>query len=211
MIRPIDSMRRWWTGNGAQVGGRAGVHTGGNGHHGPAAPDRQLPPPAPQAPAHAPVLPPEPAWLARLDEAGFPRTLVYPGTTLGRLLDQSADRFPGATAMIYGDSRWTYAELLNRVNRLAGGLASLGVRRGERVLMALPNCPEFVVAFLAIQKLGAVVVNVGPLMGVVDLRQAMAMTSPDVAIGLALLAPALGRAGHRSTVDYWVWVSLQSY
>src|SRR5688500_14470419 len=130
MIRPIDSMRRWWTGGSAQPGGQSGDQTGGNGAHAPAAPGRQLPAPAPQAPASAPALPPEPAWLARLDDAGYPRTLVYPGTTLGRLLDQSADRFPDATAVVYGDSRWTYRELLNRVNRLAGGLASLGVRRG---------------------------------------------------------------------------------
>ena len=84
----------------------------------------------------------------------MPRSLVYPTTTLGRILDQSADRFGDATALIYGDARWTYRELLSRVNRMAGGLASLGVRRGERVLLTLPNCPEFVVTFFAVQKLG---------------------------------------------------------
>src|SRR5687767_7084549 len=80
-------------------------------------------------------------WLTQLDKAGLPSTLVYPSTTLGRLLDQTADRFGSATAMIYEDKKWTYGELLAQVNRMAGGLAGLGVRRHDRVLLTLPNCP----------------------------------------------------------------------
>src|ERR1043165_7367649 len=95
-------------------------------------------------------------WLKQLDRAGIPRTLTYPTTTLGRILDQTAERFGGATALVFESKHWTFRELLAQVNRMAGGLASLGVRRGDRVLMTLPNCPEFVVAFLAIQKLGAI-------------------------------------------------------
>src|SRR2546429_3547498 len=86
----------------------------------------------------------EPPWLTQLDGAGLPRSLIYPSTTLSRALDQTADRFNSATAMIYGEKKWTYAELLAQVNRMAGGLAGLGVRRGDRVLLTLPNCPEFV-------------------------------------------------------------------
>ena len=80
---------------------------------------------------------------------GLPRTLVYPHTTLGRLLDQTADRFGPATAMVYNHRTWIWEELRQQVNRMAGGLASVGVRRGERVVMTLPNCPEYVVAFFA--------------------------------------------------------------
>jgi len=115
--------------------------------------------------AHAPASP----WLAQLDRAGIPRTLTYPTTTLGRMLDQTADRFGASAALVYMNKQWTYRELLAQVNRMAGGLATLGVRRGDRVLVTLPNCPEFVIAFFAVQKLGAVVVNAGPLMGADDL------------------------------------------
>ena len=101
--------------------------------------------------------------------AGVLRTLTYPTTTLGRLVDQAADRFGDAIALLFGDQSWTYGELRSMVNRTAGGLAIMGVRRGDRVLLALPNCPEFVMTFLAAQKLGAIVVNAGPLMGHDDL------------------------------------------
>jgi long-chain acyl-CoA synthetase len=194
MIRPIDTMKRWW---------KNGEHA----LHGPESPAESrllVTRPAPPAPA-------EPPWLATLDQLGMPRSLVYPTTTLGRIVDQSADRFGDATALIYGDARWTYRELLSRVNRMAGGLASLGVRRGERVLLTLPNCPEFVVTFFAVQKLGAVVINAGPLMGADDLRAVIAMTSPRVAVGIDLQSPLLAHVGDRSTLEAWVWVSLQEY
>jgi long-chain acyl-CoA synthetase len=167
--------------------------------------------PEQQQPQRRVAPPVEAPWLKTLDDAGVPRTLHYPTTTLGRILDHAADRFADVTALIYNHKRWTYSELLEQVNRMAGGLAGLGVRRGERVLLTLPNCPESVISFLAIQKLGAVVVNVGPLMGKDDLRTVIAMTSPRVAIGLDLLAPALTGAAHGSTVEHFVWVTLQLY
>jgi long-chain acyl-CoA synthetase len=155
--------------------------------------------------------PTEAPWLAHFDRAGIPRHLKYPTTTLGRILDQSADRFGDTEALLYNDHRWTYRELQAAVNRMAGGLAHLGVRRGERVLLVLPNCPEFVIAFLAIQKLGAVVINAGPLMGRDDLQTVVGMTNPRVAICLDLQAGTLHWACRGSSVEHLVYVSLQAY
>ena len=84
-----------------------------------------------------------------------------PTDTLSTASRFTADRCGTATALIYNHRTWTWQEVREQANRLAGGLARLGVRRGERVVMTLPNCPEFVAAFFAIQKLGAVLVNCG--------------------------------------------------
>ena len=157
------------------------------------------------------VVPLEPPWLAQMDRAGLPRTLVYPSMSLSRLLDQNAERFGDATAIVYNHRKWTWLELREQTNRLAGGLAHLGVRRGERVILTLPNCPEFIISFFAILKLGAVVVNVGPLMGADDLLTVFTLTSPRVVIGLDLQSPILCRAGKDSTVEHWVWVTLAFY
>ena len=194
----LSHFKRWWSGNGEASQGAADAGS-------------VSPVPVRPAPVRPPAAPVEAPWLKVLDAAGVPRTLNYPSMTLGRLLDQCTDRYPDVTALIYNHRRWTYRELLEQVNRMAGGLASLGVRRGERVLLTLPNCPESVISFMAIQKLGAVVVNAGPLMGKDDLRTTIAMTSPRVAIGLDLLSPALTGASHGSTVEHFVWVSLQLY
>jgi long-chain acyl-CoA synthetase len=197
----IDTALGWWRHNEP----RDGAERNGNGAPKPVdgAPVVAEPPAAAAAA--------EPAWLPQLDRLGIPRTLVYPTTTLGRLLDQTADRFGAATSLVYNHRSWTWQEVREQTNRLAGGLARLGVRRGDRVLVTLPNCPEFVFAFYAIQKLGAVIVNAGPLMGVDDLQAVFTMTSPRAVIGLDLQSPILCRAGKDSTVEHWVWVSLAFY
>lgn len=191
MIGPIDTMmRRWWR------------------HEDPALPqpgqteaDRQAPPvPIPSEP-----------WLARIEQAGIPTKLTYPSTTLARLLDQTADRFGDSPAVFYEQQTWTYRELLASVNRAAGALASMGVRHGDRVLLALPNCPEFLTTFMGCQKLGAVVVNVGPLMGADDLRAVIALTRPRAAIGLDLQSGMMTRADETSAIEHWIWVSLRDY
>ncbi|MBI1372510.1 MAG: AMP-binding protein [Phycisphaera sp.] len=141
----------------------------------------------------------------------IPRSLNYPTTSIGRVLDQTADRFPEAPALEYGDLRWDYHQLRQKTQRVAGGLANLGVRKGDRVLMALPNCPEFVTVFMAAQKLGAVVVNAGPLIGVDDLRRLIEMTEPRVVVGLDLQATMITPAGLDRPKLKWLWVSLIEY
>src|SRR5438552_19134344 len=192
----LNAMLRWWkesNGNGKSLAGQKPVST-----------DRIMPPPRALPPA-------QPAWLAQLDREGIPRSLNYPTTTLGRIVDQAADRFGALPALIYNNRRISYDELLSRVNRMAGGLSRLGVRKGERVVLALPNCPEYVVSFFAIQKLGAIVINAGPLLGADDLRSLITLTTPRAIVGLDLQAPKLMGAAKDSSVDHFVWVTLQSY
>jgi long-chain acyl-CoA synthetase len=202
MRGPLDVVMRWWKeGNGNGNGNGNGR---GNGHG--AAPTAVGESPAPRQ-----ETPPEPPWLAQLDREGIPRSLRYPTSTLARIVDQAADRFGDLPAVIYHPNRWSYRELLATINRMAGGLARLGVRKGDRVVLTLPNCPEYVVSFFAIQKLGAVVVNAGPLMGADDLRAVMTLTDARVLIGLDLQASHLIAAAKDSAVEHFIWVTLQSY
>lgn len=210
MKRPFTAIRHWWGRNGDHLPDDRKVAL----QH---SPSTDAPPPA-SGPEQEPRREPRPApSLDRgskpspLDSVGIPPTLSYPATTLGRVLDQSADRYGDLVAVIYEQKQFTYRQLLALVNRMAGGLASLGVRRGDRVLLALPNCPEFIITFMAIQKLGAVCVNVGPLMGADDVQAAITLTTPRVAIGLDLQAAMLCECGRDSSIDAWVWVSLQEY
>jgi long-chain acyl-CoA synthetase len=197
MRGPFDVMLRWWKDNGHGNG-----HGNGRGDASPAVREQS-------APRLLPA--PEPPWLAQFDREGIPRSLRYPTTTLGRLLDQSADRFGDIPALVYNETRWTYHALLARVYRMAGGLSRLGVRKGDRVVLALPNCPEYVLAFFATQKLGAILVNAGPLMGADDLRALLTLTTPHVVIGLDLQASQFVDAARDSAVAHFVWASLQSY
>lgn len=202
----LENMRRWWSPRNGN--GEAGRNGSGNGHVARTSPD----PDHLSPPGHNGQAKKQSPWLGQLDKAGIPRSLRYPSTPLGRLLDQTVDRFGDCDAVDYRNTRWTYRELLDRVNRLAGGLACLGVRKGDRVLMTLPNCPEFITAFFAIQKLGAVPVNAGPLMGQEDLREAVRLARPRVAVCLDLSAAhVMGAIEHQDDIEHFVWTSLATY
>ena len=74
---------------------------------------------------------------------------------VAHLLEASARHLPTRTALVFGDRRWTYADLDREAGRVAAGLARLGVRAGQRVCLHLGNRPEFVFAYYGCQKLGA--------------------------------------------------------
>ena len=69
---------------------------------------------------------------------------------------------PDDVALVYRDERVTHAELVDRVERLAAGLAAEGIGPGDAVALLLPNDPSFVASYYAISALGAVVVPVNP-------------------------------------------------
>ncbi len=77
---------------------------------------------------------------------------------LGRLLEERAKKHPKRAALLYEGKAISFEELNKNVNRLANGLKDLGISRGDRVAIMLPNTPEFVYSFFACQRLGAVAV-----------------------------------------------------
>ncbi len=101
-------------------------------------------------------------WLSHYDPS-VPAHLDYPPVPVFHFLDEAARRCPTRPCLIFRGEMLTYAETAARVDRLAAALTRLGVRKGERVGLFLPNCPEFVLAYFAILKAGAVVVATNPL------------------------------------------------
>ncbi len=77
---------------------------------------------------------------------------------LGEMLEEITSRFKRREAIRFEGKIYSYQELNEQANRVAGGLATLGIAKGDRVAMMLPNIPDFVFSFFGIQKLGAVAV-----------------------------------------------------
>ncbi|MHA2176364.1 MAG: AMP-binding protein [Candidatus Hodarchaeales archaeon] len=75
-----------------------------------------------------------------------------------RFLEEAAQTFPDNVATIFFDAKITYKDLWNRVLRFASSLDKIGIKKGDRIGIYLPNCPQFVVAFFAINRLGATIV-----------------------------------------------------
>ena len=77
--------------------------------------------------------------------------------------DRMSEKYPDRTAIVYLGERFTYAQLRDLSERFAGALADMGVKKGDRVMIYVSNCAQWVIAFLGIQKVGAVLVPVSPI------------------------------------------------
>ena len=110
-----------------------------------------------------------PPWVKNY-QPGVPAEIDLPTESLVTMLETSVAQAGDHPAMEFFGRRTTYTELGDQIDRAAEGLRQLGVRAGDRVALILPNCPQHVVAFYAVLRLGAVVVEHNPLYTSRELR-----------------------------------------
>jgi long-chain acyl-CoA synthetase len=134
---------------------------------------------------------------------GVPDSYEYPQVPLTRFLDDAAKDFPEGCAVEFGGARLSYRVLAEHVDRLATALAGLGVAHGDRVALALPSCPQHVVAVFAVLRLGAVAVEIEPGCGPGELGRRLHETESVVVVcldsdyrALAQLKGQLPHLGH---------------
>ena len=96
-------------------------------------------------------------------EEGVPHTIDFEDVPIGHYLDRSAREFGNATALVFMNCQFNYAQLKDEVDRFATALAGLGVVKGTRVAIQAPNIPQCAIAYLAVQRLGAHAVMTNPL------------------------------------------------
>ena len=100
-------------------------------------------------------------WLGHYDP-DTAHTIPIPQQPLFKFLESAADWAPRKTATVFYGKTLNYGELETRVNQFARGLRDMGIGKGDRVQIVLPNTPQFIIAYYAIIKLGAVVVLSNP-------------------------------------------------
>lgn len=113
--------------------------------------------------------PPRP-WVRSYAD-GVPADLDPVSGSLLDIVHASTREYPDAVALQFFGRETTYRELDHAISRAAAGLYALGVRRGDPVAIVLPNCPQHIVAFYAVLRLGAVVVEHNPLYTARELRK----------------------------------------
>jgi fatty-acyl-CoA synthase len=130
-------------------------------------------------------------WPSRL-----PHAITLPATSLWDNLETSARRYPHKAALVFFGRVISYAQLLQKAERLAACLQGLGVNSGDRVVLNMQNCPQLVIAHFAILRANAVVVPVNPMNRTEELKHYI--TDPDarVAITTADLAAELAGASN---------------
>lgn len=125
---------------------------------------------------------------------GVAATIPPPTGNLWQVLQASARAYPDVVAIDFLGKCTTYRQLLAAVEQAAGALAAAGVRRGDVVALCLPNCPQHVVAFYAVLRLGAIVAEHNPLAPASQHRAQLARHGARVIIAWENAAAAI--AGH---------------
>ena len=128
-------------------------------------------------------------WPRRL-----PHTLTPPATSLWDNLQISAHRYPHKPALVFFDRSLSYAQLRDQAERLAARLHALGVRKGDRVILDMQNCPQLVIAHFAILRANAVVVPVNPMNRAEELKHYITDPDAKVAITTSDLAGEIAKA-----------------
>jgi long-chain acyl-CoA synthetase len=101
-------------------------------------------------------------WQKQYDQ-GVPLSIDYPPVPLFYFLEDAAKKHPETPCTIFKGAQITYKEMDEITDRLAAGLAELGVKKGDRVGIFMPNTPQFVMAYFGILKAGGIVVATNPL------------------------------------------------
>ena len=150
-------------------------------------------------------------WHQFYDE-GVPPGLDFEAVPLPAFLERSARGHADATALIFLNSRLTYRQLQNEVDRFATALAGLGVTNGTRVAIQLPNLPQTIIAFYAVLRLGAVVVMTNPLYVEREIEHQWNDAGCSVAITTDFLfARRIAGIRSRLSVQHYVIASIPDY
>ena len=138
-------------------------------------------------------------WLRNYDKE-VPHTVSLPATSLYGLLEQAAERNPRGTATLFYGARLDYRALKRAVDTFAGALAALGVRKGDRVALILPNFPAYPIAHFGALKLGAVLVPTNPLYVERELEHQLRDSGAETAVVFDKLYPRLAAVRERTAV-----------
>jgi long-chain acyl-CoA synthetase len=135
-------------------------------------------------------------WFKHYDPE-VPLHLTYPHIPLYCLLDETAAKNPGSPCTNFFSRRLTYQQIKELSDRFAASIGSLGIRKGDRVVLLLPNSPQFLIAYYGLLKAGAVIVPLNPLSAERELEFYLTDSGGETVITIPLflnkLAPLRGK------------------
>jgi long-chain acyl-CoA synthetase len=149
-------------------------------------------------------------WLKHYDYWVRPH-MTYPTRPLHEILSTTAAEMPDGHATQFLGAALTYRDIKQRADRLSKALIHLGVTKGDRVGIMLPNCPQYVISAFAILRLGAVVVNINPTYTARELENVATDSGAKVLITLDSLMGVARAIRPRSAIEQVIITSLAEY
>ena len=110
-------------------------------------------------------------------------------STIGNLVNDASDRFNTREAIVFNNKRWTFKEFQEDVARSAKALISIGIKRGEKITLWMPNCPEWLHIFFAAAQIGAVLVPINTRLRTSDLQYVLKQSDTTTLITIDQSGP----------------------
>jgi long-chain acyl-CoA synthetase len=149
-------------------------------------------------------------WLEHYDYWVRPH-LSYPGRPLSDLLAITAVERPDRPATLFLGAQLTFLDLKRRSDALAASLAALGIGKGDRVGIMLPNCPQYIIAAFAVLRLGAIVVNINPSYTAREFLTVATDSGARCVVTLDALAPLILEVRAKTAIQLVIVTSLAEY
>ncbi len=158
-------------------------------------------------------------WHQHYD-ANVPITIDYPPQPVDHFLRNTAAKHPNNTAIIFGGlapvvgeqhSRMTYRELDALADRFAAGLQQMGLQKGDRIALYLPNCPQFVIAYYGALRAGAILVPSNPLYTPREIEHQLVDAGATFAVTLSLLYPNLKQIRAHTQLKQVIVANIKDY
>jgi long-chain acyl-CoA synthetase len=156
------------------------------------------------------VEPPEKLWFKFWPE-GVRKHIDFPEVPLHGLLEETAEKFPEHTAIVYFNKAMTYRELNHLSDRFATALHGLGVKQGDKVAIFLPNIPQFVITYYGISKAGAVETAISPLYKEREVEHQLNDSEAETVVVLDALHPILEKVLASTKVKRVIVTSMKEY
>ncbi len=128
----------------------------------------------------------EKIWQKAYDP-GVPTSLEFPDIPLDQFLTDTAHKFPNSTAIIFYNRKLTYAQLNQLVNQFAAALQANGFKKGDRISLYLPNCPQYTIAYYGALRAGGIVVPSNPLYVPREIKHQIEDSGATYLVSLSLL------------------------
>jgi len=152
----------------------------------------------------------EKPWL-RFYESHVPENIDYPNMTLPTALEATTKKHPNHPAMNFKGKLISYETQLNYVKRLGAALQQLGVKKGDRVAIHLPNCPQFVIAYNAILWIGGIVVPCNPVYTPREMKYQLNDSGAEIIITLSSLYPTIKEIRHETKIHHVVVAKIKTF
>lgn len=149
-------------------------------------------------------------WFRHYD-LQVPLRLTYPHIPLYSLLEETAAKTPASPCTNFFGKRLTYQQIKELSDRFAASLGSLAIRKGDRVILLLPNSPQFLIAYYGILKAGAVVVPLNPLSAERELEFYLADSGAETVITIPLFLNKVAPLRSKTPLKHIVYSRLADF